>query len=330
VLVVAIVVGAGGGGSGSTTTAGAAAATSRRARNGHGHRSVPVAGIRVAYRPLYSLPAPLRDPATTTLDAGRFVMAGGLDAADVSTSEVDLAGLHGLLHSTTLPEAQHDAEAAALGGRVYIFGGGSLSELDHILAYDPATGRVTQVGTLPSPQSDSSVAQWGDTAYIVGGFDGTNWLSTIIAYKPGALPQVVGRLPVGLRYTAVAAADHAILVLGGTTPTGTSDAIYRFDLSTHAVTRLGSLRHPVTHAGAALLGNQVYLVGGRNSADTSQYNGVWAIDPVTGKVRAGGHLPQATSDAAVTAVSGRIIVAGGLTPSGSVLASVGELVPSAR
>jgi hypothetical protein len=105
-------------------------------------------------------------------------MLGGLDAADVSASEIEVADLHGVVHTASLPSPQHDAQAALLGGRVYVFGGGNASELDHILMYDPAGGGESTVGSLAVPQSDVAVTQAGGTAYVVGGFDGTNYLDT--------------------------------------------------------------------------------------------------------------------------------------------------------
>jgi N-acetylneuraminic acid mutarotase len=330
---VIVLLGSGGGSPSGRTPAGDRAAGHHLSRAAAARAAVRAAAgrsVRVTYRPLWTLPAPLRDPATVSLNSSQFVMAGGLDAADVSTSEVDLASVRGMVRSgNVLPVAQHDAQAAALGGKVYVFGGGSFSELDHILAYDPDSGAVSQVGHLPAAQSDAAVAQWGDSAYVVGGYDGVNYLDTVIAYRPGGVPTVVGHLPVGLRYAAVTAADGAIYVLGGSTPTGTSNAVYRFNLSTRTVTRLATLPHPTTHGGAALLDGEIYLVGGRGSGDSDQYNGVWAIDPATGRIRPGGHLPQPTSDAAVTALGNGIVVAGGLTPSGSVLSAVGELMPVA-
>jgi N-acetylneuraminic acid mutarotase len=254
-------------------------------------------------------------------------MVGGLDAADVSTSEVDVAGLHGILHTSTLPLAQHDAQAATLGDKVYVFGGGSATELSHILSYDPTGDAVTQVGALAVPQSDVAVTQAGSSAYIVGGFDGTNYLNTVVRWQPGSAPVVVGHLPVGLRYAAVAAAGGGLLIIGGSTPSAASSAIYRFDLTTHQVRQIGTLRHPITHGNAAVLGSMVYLVGGRGDLVNAQTPAVWAISPVTGHVTSAGRLPTPTSDAAVTTVGGAIVVAGGMSPT-TTLGSVGELVPA--
>lgn len=312
------------GGAAATTSSARAhrARTARRAAS----RSKPAA-VRLAYRPLYALPAPLRDPATAVLPGGRFVTLGGLDSADVSSSEIQVADRHGVIHSASLPGPQHDAQAATLGGQVYVFGGGYTTELDHILRYDPTSGAVTQTGSLSVPQSDVAVTQAGGTAYVVGGYDGTNYLNTIVAWRPGSAPTVVGHLPVGLRYAAVTIGGGGLIVIGGSTPSAASSAVYRFDLTSHKVTQIATLRHPVTHGNAATLGTTVYLIGGRGDTLDSQTPDVWAINPVTGRVTRAGRLPQPTSDAAVAAISGGIVVAGGQSPT-ETLAGVGELVPA--
>jgi N-acetylneuraminic acid mutarotase len=284
--------------------------------------------VHLAYHRLFSLPAPLRDPAIATIGPSRFVLLGGLDASDVSTSEIDVASLRRVLHGYTLPLAQHDAQAAALDGKVYVFGGGSLSELDHIIGFDPATGAVRQVGRLPQSQSDVAVAALGPTAYIVGGYNGVDWLNTILAWRPGSPVRVVGHLPVGLRYSAVAAADGRLLVIGGSTPTRASRAIYSFDPATGAARRIGRLPRPLTHASAATLGSTVYVIGGRGDLDNAQTASIWAIDPRTGQVHAAGRLRAPLSDSGVRTVGGVIVVVGGLERSGATTSTVAELVPS--
>ena len=76
-----------------------------------------------------------------------------------------------------------------------VLGGGSSTELDHIISFNPARGIVSAVGTLPRAQSEVAVTATGGKAYVVGGYDGTNWLNTILAWRPGSPVQVVGHLP---------------------------------------------------------------------------------------------------------------------------------------
>jgi N-acetylneuraminic acid mutarotase len=296
------------------------------AHSAHAHPSKPLA-VRLSYRPLFSLPAPLQDPAIAGLSSERFVLLGGLDAEDTSTAGVLVANLREPLRKGSLPGAQHDAQAATLAGRVYVFGGGEFTEYDHILRFDPSSDTVSAAGVLPTPASDVAVTQTGGTAYIVGGFDGTNWLDTILAWRPGTTARVVAHLPVPLRYAAVAAVNGKILIIGGTTPTSTSDAIYRFDPSTGTVLQIGRLPQSITHAGAATLGPNVYLIGGRGENLDSQTDRMWSIDPSNGAVHAAGRLPRALSDAGVLSIGNAILVTGGRTAEGT-QAAVGELAPA--
>jgi N-acetylneuraminic acid mutarotase len=282
---------------------------------------------RLVYHSLYDLAAPVKDPASAALGSRTFVLLGGIDAADTSSDEVIVAGLHGSSVKATLPNAQHDAQAATLGRRVYVFGGGQFTQYDHILAFDGATGAVTVAGILPSAASDVAVTGDGRTAYVVGGFDGVNWLNTVLAYAPGGPVRVVAHLPVALRYAAAAMVGGDVIIAGGSTEMGVSNAIYKVDPTTHAVTILGHLPTGLTHAGAGVLDGTMYLVGGRGDLDTDRTARVLAIDPATGKVTRAGRLPQPLSDAAVVTLPGALIVAGGATAGGT-QAPVGELAPA--
>ena len=289
-------------------------------------RPAKTLAVNLAYRPLFSLPAAVQDPASAPLPDGRFALLGGIDAADTSTANVTVADLRGPQRSASLPNAQHDAQAAVRSGQVYVFGGGQFTQYDHILRFDPASGSVTTAGSLPSAESDVAVTQLDGSAYIVGGFDGTNWLDTIVAWTPQGGARVVGHLPVAVRYAAVASAGRALLIIGGSTPTGASDAVYRFDPASATVRQLSRMPQPITHAGAAAIGQTVYVVGGRGDSLDARSAAVWAIDPLTGRVRSAGRLPQPISDAGVVSLGDAIVVAGGKTAAGT-QSGVGELVP---
>jgi hypothetical protein len=317
---------AGCGGSATPSSGGQAARPAKHHRPAV--RASSAASVRLSYRHLYALPAPLRDPASAALPGAKFVLAGGLTAADTSAGEIEAADLHRVLASGTLPSPQHDAQGTALGGRAYVFGGGNFTQYDHILAVDIASATVRTVGRLPALASDVAVTEAGGTAYVVGGFDGSAALNTIVAWRPGPPARVVGHLPVALRYAAVSAAGGRVLIIGGSTPRGANRAIYRFDPATGQTREIGRLPHPITHGGAATLGQSVYLVGGRGDLSNAQTAAVWAINPSTGAVRAAGRLPEPLSDTGVVTVGDAIVVAGGLTGSGRTASGVGELVPA--
>lgn len=318
--------GCGGSGAGSGTTTSHRTSASRQRRTIRKARAPRPATL--IYKHLYTLPAPLRDPAYAALGSHRFALIGGLSAADTSTTEVDVGDSTHVKQMATLGIAQHDAQAAYLLGKIYVFGGGSFSELDHIFSFDPTTSALKTVGALPSAQSDVAVAAIGNTAYVVGGYDGVSWKNTILSYTPGASStRVAATMPVGLRYAAATAIDGRVLIAGGSTPTSASRAIFSFDPQTGRVTRIGTLPSPVTHGELAPLGQFAYLVGGRGNGTSSQTSRILAIDPRTGKVTPAGRLPAGVSDAALIPNGSSLLFVGGLESSGTVSDNVGELAP---
>lgn len=279
----------------------------------HARRAVPLA---LTAHPLTELTSAVQDAAAAALPDGRLVLLGGIDSSGGSTDAIDLVSGSRVTPHGTLPAPQHDAQAAVLGGQVYVFGGGVVASYDHILRYDPATGTVAPAGTLPTDASDVAVAAQGATAYVVGGYTGSTPLDTILAYTAGRAPRVVGRLPSPLRYAAVALSSGRLIIAGGTQPQGVSDAILSFDPATGALRRLGSLPHPLTHASAVALDGLVVIVGGKRQLSGGQTTDVLAIDPVSGHLTRVGRLPQPLSDAATVSDGGRILVAGGENGSG--------------
>jgi outer membrane protein assembly factor BamB len=114
-----------------------------------------------------------------------------------------------------------------------------------------------------------------------------------------------------------------LIIAGGTTTAGPTNAILSFDPATGAVRRIGTLPFALTHASAAAFDGHAVVVGGKRRLSGGQVASILAIDPATGRVSTVGHLPQPLSDAAVVGDQGRIIVAGGENgagPQSSVLA----------
>ena len=305
-----------GSGAGSTRSLHLSGSSSSRA-------SVAAGAATLRYRPLGSLPAPTQDAAGAPAPGGVSVLAGGLSAADQSTDEVwTLGGAH-LVASGHLPGPQHDAQAAAVGGQVYVFGGANFNQYDHVLRVAPG-GSVTSAGHLPTLASDVAAASAGDTGYVVGGYDGSQALATIVAYRPGTGSRVLARLPVALRYAAVAVAGGRLIIAGGSTPVGASREVYALDLSSGRVAHLARLPRPLTHAAAGVIGSTMYLIGGRGDAVGTPTASILAIDPVAGTVRRAGRLPRALSDLTAVSQPGAILIYGGRTADATV-ASIGRL-----
>ena len=276
-----------------------------------------------------SLPAPLQDPSSAVV-GGKALLFGGLTAADASTDqivELDSTGGRIVGH---LPSARHDTGAAAIGRYAYVFGGGDgVSQLDQIVRVDPATGSASVVGSLPAASSDSSAAAIGGTAYVVGGYTGTQWLNTIVAWRPGASARVVARLPLAVRYAAVASAGGHLVIAGGSLQDGSaSSAVFEFTPGKPAPVRIGTLPAATTHATAAAIGTTVYVIGGRGANLGSATDRIVSVSIGSRKVAAAGVLDSPLSDLAGVALGGRVLVVGG-NGAGGTVSAIGVLRPAA-
>ena len=151
----------------------------------------------------------------------------------------------------------------------------------------------------------------GDTAYVIGGYTGSTALRSIVAFRPGAPTRVVAKLPVALRYAAVAAVAGRVMIAGGTVGSSLSSAIFAFDPQSRRVTRVGSLPAPLTHAAGATLGGDFYVIGGRRRLLGSQTPNIVRVDPSSGRAQRSGRLSQPLSDAGALPQGARILVVGG-------------------
>jgi len=263
---------------------------------------------------------PVQDAAVAAISASSALLIGGLDQSDQSSTQiVRLSGSQDQ-RIGSLAVALHDATASALGGFVFLFGGGSLESFSSIMRVS-ASGQAQSAGRLPTPASDVASAQIGGTIYIVGGYTGQAPLRTILAWRPGQAPRVVGMLPQPVRYAAVAAQRGVLVIAGGTTGAAADGDVYRFDPASGRVARLARLPRPLTHAAAVSLGATVLALGGRGAGLNTQTRQILAISP-RGAVALAGELPRALSDLAAVALGHEALLAGGRDAGGQVRAEI--------
>jgi hypothetical protein len=263
----------------------------------------------------YRLPAPVEREVAVSHN-GAVIIAGGLNAGSQSTNGVfRLSPSTGVLRSLgTVPEAFHDAAGAILGNGLFVFGGGAAHSSATVQRFDLGshTGRV--VGTLPRPLSDIASASTSNGTYLVGGYDDHVPRAEIYRTTDGSHFALVARLPVGLRYPAVAAVGTSVVIAGGTSASGPSDRVYVLDTSNGKLSLLGRLPSPVAHAQAATLGQSVYVAGGIGTSGMVS-GSVVKIEPGSGRiVRVGGAVP--VSDAATVELAGSALVIGGANGAG--------------
>ena len=272
----------------------------------------------------------MQDAAAVALDGSRAFVVGGLTAADTSRTDIRIVSAGGDRKVGALPVGLHDTAAVKLGNAIYVFGGGTATntQSDQVLRVTTSGGSVTVVGRLPAPSSDQSAAGIGGTAYIVGGYTGTQWLDTIVAWRPGARARVVGHLPTALRYSAVTAVGDSLVIAGGSLPAGTAGtSVYVYRVGTSRAVRIGSLPAATTHAAAATIGSTAFVIGGRGATVDTPTSRIVAIDPATRRIHSAGSLGSPRSDLAAVSLGSRILLVGG-RGSGGTESIVSALVPT--
>ena len=279
----------------------------------------------------HPLPAPISGEAVVATKKGPLIL-GGLDSASNSASgvfQLDAAGER-LSETGSLTGPLHDDAATVLGERVLVFGGGTETSTNAVQALSAPDGVVAAgtsaetTGELPSVRSDLSAVTIGKTAYVLGGYDGSKPIDSVLATSDGSSFTQVARLPAPARYLAVAALAGHIYAFGGETESGApSDAIQEVDPRAGTARVVGHLPQALSHAGAVVLGGDIYVLGGE--AGGSPLSQIWRFEPGKSAVAVAGKLPQPISGGGAAAVGSSAYLIGGTGPGEAPLATVIKL-----
>ncbi|MGZ4379991.1 MAG: Kelch repeat-containing protein [Gaiellaceae bacterium] len=167
-----------------------------------------------------------------------------------------------------MPRRRADVTAALVGKQVVLAGGfdGYGPQADVWATRDGRSFRV--VARLPQPVRYPAVAVHGSDVYVFGGLlSGSEYNGTFTSdiqriHLPTGTASIVSHLPVTLAHAMAATVAGQLLIAGGSTPTTTSAAVYRFNPTNNRISRVATLPAPLTDAAVATLGHHVYLLGG--------------------------------------------------------------------
>ena len=184
---------------------------------------------------------------------------------------------------------------------------------------DPAIDRLVTVipARLPAPRRFAGAVVVDQRVLIVAGEAGGELLDTLVWYDPRrvSLYNATARLPEALQGAAVAnlASEKRVFVAGGLTAAGPTSRIVRFDPTRDHVDDLEvSLPLPMGRGGSALVGDTLYVFGGRGSSETL-LDAIVRVNLASGEaLRLKLALSKPTADlAAHLTGSGKILLIGG-------------------
>jgi hypothetical protein len=196
-----------------------------------------------------SMPAPRSDAAAVTVGPTTYIV-GGYDGTHPDAPV--LATTNGRTFTTVVAlriPVRYPA-VAALGGRIFVFGGQAISgpqagaPIDAIQMVDPARHAAAVIGHLPEPLAGAAAMTVNGELFVAGGES-----------------SVAQRLAPGLGTTQLGPGESTAR---GPSSTSTVSTIWAFDPVTKHLLTAGHLQVPVSHAAVAVAGDAAWIVGGES------------------------------------------------------------------
>ncbi len=215
--------------------------------------------------------------------------------------------------------------------------GGTVSASAQLSIYGTGGATAWQTtGALNTGRSYHTATELPNGKVLVaGGWDGTNYLASVELYEPATKVWTTTSAmnTPRMNYTATLLPNGKVLVSGGGNGSTVLSSSELYDPTTGLWTPTGEmLTTRYGHTAALLLNGKVLVVAGSFANPGSQNNllaSAELYDPATGMWTATGTMSAPRALHAQTRLSdGRVLVCGGVTPSGSWLSSAGIYNPA--
>ncbi len=276
---------------------------------------------------------------------GGVAVAGGVPAAATAPSSTPGPTQERVTWSAqpSLPQARSEVGVAALNGRVYVVGG-SVERADTepkyasdlVNSYDPRTRQWASHAPLPRELSHVGVASLNGKLYAFGGFTNVVHIDPqSVSFEYDARHDRWTRLPdmpARLGSVGVAAVDGKLHLIGGresrrieTIPGlpfelgfGTVRTHFVYDPARRTWSTAPQLPAEARdHAGIAVLGDRIHVIGGRVEDVDQNLARHDVYDARTRRWTEAAPLPTPRSAGAAVVLDGRIVYAGGECRPGS-------------
>ena len=252
-----------------------------------------ITGTAAQMRPGWTMLAPLPQAMTEIVGAvavGKLIVIGGLDRGHAlgTVQHYDEAADRWIVKKP-MPVPAHHIMVAALGARIFVFGGFVPSgqddgwmPIDRAWEYDPLGDTWKPLAPMPTRRGAGAAVEMGGRIYVVGG-------STLPPHHGGPITEATVLPSVG--------------------------TLEEYDPASGAWRTLQGMPTPRNHFTAAALDGKLYVIGGRigdvNVTRSSNTDVVEAYDPAADVWTLRARMPTARSGTAGGAHAGKIYVVGG-------------------
>jgi N-acetylneuraminic acid mutarotase len=267
---------------------------------------------------------------------------GVVDNAILSAIEVVPRNPDGWTGMTAAPRGTTESMAAAISGKMYVFGGFFDTGVQALRAsnvYDPDADTWTKIADLPRPITGGATAADGNTVWLAGGIahDASGKLPQASVWKYDSIRDAWTAgpaLPKALANAAMVRVGRKLRVFGGVDASGVDSADqYVLDLDLPQLGWRTSAPLPVArhHLGATVVNGKVYAIGGQRGADpvAGRVTDVDVYDWVTNRWTSAAPLPIARShigSSTFVGLGNKITVAGGVTNGASAASILSDVI----
>jgi N-acetylneuraminic acid mutarotase len=202
----------------------------------------------------------------------------------------ELGGTGRWLSLPPFPEPAEEVQAAAAGGKLYVFQGirPVWRPMGLVYEYDPATEEWTKKQPMPRPSHHSAVAEMNGKIYVFGGFELPDsgdpaWVPVDHAweYEPAAGSwRALAPLPTKRGAAGAVSANGRLYVIGGAArlpgdhgpglhpsrPHRSVGTVEEYDPATDCWRQLSPMPTPRNHAAVGAVNGKIYVIGGRLGA----------------------------------------------------------------
>ena len=228
-----------------------------------------------------------------------------------------------------LPNNVFHSTAAAIGRRIYIFGGGGSSVFtDRVHVYDVDTNTARQLDcTMPYAANGAAAVTVGEKIYLFGGrgsSENADTWKSISIFDPATetFETLSVELPEKRYLLAAAAVGKRIYLFGGSFKSTSGNEtirryIYMFNTESNAITQLSANLTETTYGAAAVaVGTKIYVFGGSRSS-ANYMKTICRFDTENYEIKTlAAELPNTVYELTAAAVGTNIYVFGGLQTSG--------------
>lgn len=211
------------------------------------------------------------------------------------------------MSEVTMPEGLASFEGAAIGEKIYVFGGidARTKPSDFSAVLDTGTGTWRRLPPLPEPRYAHTVTLHDGRIYVIGGESVKGPVDEVDIFDPRTETWSTGTpMPKARGSHDTVSAGDLVYVIGGWLDGGPSDLVQTYDPATDRWRDAEALPEPMSRGGAAVVDGRIWVSFHKFSAVLDLGGGTWSpANPLTISRHGMGYLP----------VGGRIYGIGGCT-----------------